>query len=378
MKVFISSVRRGLEAERDHLPVLLKVAGYEPVVFEQFTAQTVPSRDAVIAAVENADVAILLLGSIYGEPLSDSGVATTEEEFLVAKRNGTPLLVFRKANINPEPRQQEFISRVGDYVQGRFWKEFNDHAELGVAVIGALKALEKRNAPLSWVPASPVSVTWRADRKALADPPNTIRPSVLEVHLLAVAERRAITVSALESIRSKITRVARDLGFFSESASVTGNTDMNSAWATTLTEDGRRSFATGQVQRGGLSGIAVDRSGSVLAFKPLPRDMIGALVNLQSLTADLANMIRLSAELIPDGIEFVVPAAGIDPLGNTDEGDPSALGRSGGGIRITSGDPLRTEPEDAVDLNAFPEASVEVGKELAARLLTDLRSRSSW
>jgi len=37
VRVFISSVRRGLEAERDALPGLVKAIGHEPVRFEDFT-----------------------------------------------------------------------------------------------------------------------------------------------------------------------------------------------------------------------------------------------------------------------------------------------------------------------------------------------------
>lgn len=39
MKVMISSVRRGLEPERDALPGLIMALGHEPVRFEDFSAQ---------------------------------------------------------------------------------------------------------------------------------------------------------------------------------------------------------------------------------------------------------------------------------------------------------------------------------------------------
>ena len=43
MKIFISSVRRGLEDERDALPALISALGHTPVRFEDFSAQSVPS-----------------------------------------------------------------------------------------------------------------------------------------------------------------------------------------------------------------------------------------------------------------------------------------------------------------------------------------------
>src|SRR5689334_19624050 len=101
MSVFLSSVRRGLEDERDYLPGLLRAAGHEPSRFEDFTAQPVPSRDACLAGVEQADVYVLLLGEQYGQPMADTGTAPTEEELTVAKRRGIPILVFRKKGTEP-------------------------------------------------------------------------------------------------------------------------------------------------------------------------------------------------------------------------------------------------------------------------------------
>ncbi|MBN7505241.1 MULTISPECIES: DUF4062 domain-containing protein [Mycobacteroides] len=52
MRVCISSARRGLEEERDALPGLISAIGHMPVCFEDFTAQTVPSREACLAGVK--------------------------------------------------------------------------------------------------------------------------------------------------------------------------------------------------------------------------------------------------------------------------------------------------------------------------------------
>ncbi len=95
---------------------------------------------------------LLLLGEHYGEPLPDTGKAPTEEEFTVAKRRGIPILVFRKTGIDPDDRQREFIARVGDYQQGRFWKEFGDNGRLAIVVLEALREVAAEAAPLrSWV-----------------------------------------------------------------------------------------------------------------------------------------------------------------------------------------------------------------------------------
>jgi len=62
MRVFISSVRRGLESERDALPGLLIATGFEPARFEDFGALPTPSREACVRGVQASDVYLLLLG----------------------------------------------------------------------------------------------------------------------------------------------------------------------------------------------------------------------------------------------------------------------------------------------------------------------------
>ncbi|RCG31634.1 DUF4062 domain-containing protein [Sphaerisporangium album] len=380
MKVFISSVRRGLELERDHLRSLLKVTGYEPVAFEDFTAQNAPSRTAVISAAEAADVVILLLGEIYGDPLPDSGIATTEEEFRIARSMGIPLLVFRKTGVNPEPKQADFIRRAGEYVHGRFWKEFDSEANLGIAVVAALAELKELNKPLSWTPVSmPPAVSWRRDRQYAADRPNAFNPSILEVHLVAPAGRNVVAVSALPAVEKQIIRSAREADFFIDSASVDSGSDLSSAWASTFVGEARNNYSINQIRVSGRQGASVDRTGSVLIFKPLPRDMIGGLVNRESLTTDIATMLRLAAQIVPLDAGLMIPVAGIDPVGSTRLGDPRKLGRSSGALHLGNNEaPVRTEPEGAVPLGSFPEAAVEIGAELAAHLVAHLKQRSSW
>ncbi len=160
-KVFISSVRRGLEEERDSLPALIKAVGHLPRRFEDFTAQPQPSRDACLAGVEDAEVYLLLLGPYYGEPIFDSGLSPTEEEWTVAKRRGIPILVFRKLNVDLDDAQMAFAKRVEDYVTGRFRDTFSSAADLLPKVVEKLRELDQETGPLVWVPLErAVSPEW--------------------------------------------------------------------------------------------------------------------------------------------------------------------------------------------------------------------------
>ena len=238
--VFISSVRRGLEDERDYLPGLLRAAGHEPRRFEDFSAQPAPSRDACLDGVEAAQMYLLLLGQHYGEPLPDTGKAPTEEEFTVAKRRGIPILVFRKTGDAVDERQRDFIARVGGYQQGRFWKEFRDNGELAVAVLDALREVAGHGAPLRWEPVGTVpDVRWRSDRPAPADRTPGYMP-VLELHLAPAIARPVLPVSALEPLARRLGRAGRDFGLFPEAASLELGSDANSAWAKGSGETGSR------------------------------------------------------------------------------------------------------------------------------------------
>jgi nucleoside 2-deoxyribosyltransferase len=141
MRVFVSSVRRGLEAERDAVPGLILALGHEPVTFEDFTALDLPSREACLRAVASADAYLLMLGQFYGDPLPDTGASPTEEESNAARARGIPVLAFRKRGVAMEPAQAEFVGRVEDYVSGRFRASFDGVKNLMVAVGNSLRGL---------------------------------------------------------------------------------------------------------------------------------------------------------------------------------------------------------------------------------------------
>jgi hypothetical protein len=373
--IFISSVRRGLEDERDYLPGLLKASGHQSRRFEDFSAQPVPSRAACLAGVEAAEVYLLLLGPHYGDPLPDTGQAPTEEEFTVAKNRGLPILVFRKVGDTTDDRQQDFIKRVGDYQQGRFWKEFRDNGDLAIAVLDSLREVAQRETPLRWEPVDTMpAVRWRSDRPALAGSAIGDVP-VLEGYVASVAAGPVLTVSALEPLTSQLVRAGRGVGLFPESASVTLGSDVNSAWAVNPGEMPHGGW--NQVHRAGPAGVAVDRDGSVLVFRPLVRDTLGSLVDQVSLTRELELMLRLGYEVLPAGVSEFAPAAGLGPITGVTEGNPAEIGHrhGGSGLRMSTDVPVRTTADVKVAATALPAGIPEIARELAARILADLRTR---
>ena len=81
VRIFISSVRQGLETERDSLPSLITALGHTPVRFEDFSSQSVPPRQACLDAVASCDVYLLLLGPKYGYRFPETGQSATHDEF---------------------------------------------------------------------------------------------------------------------------------------------------------------------------------------------------------------------------------------------------------------------------------------------------------
>lgn len=150
VRVFISSVRRGLEQERDALPGLLKAIGFEPVRFEDFTAQKVPSRQACLDGVDSADAYVLLIGPHYGHVFPETGQSATHDEYVRARNRGIPRLVFTKAGVEMDSDQKTIVDGVGDYGAGSFWSTFSDVTDLQTKVAAALREVASQPGHLTY------------------------------------------------------------------------------------------------------------------------------------------------------------------------------------------------------------------------------------
>jgi Domain of unknown function (DUF4062) len=358
MIFFISSVRRGLEEERDALPGLISALGHEARRFEDFTALPVPPRQACLEGVDACDVYLLLLGERYGEPIPDTGLSPTEEEFTVARRRGIPVVVFRKAGVSMEPAQDGFAKRVEAYAAGFFRNSFATTAELLTKVAGAIRALEQGPAPLKTRPLeNPLPVDWLAGLRQSAA---LQFGSALEFHLIPVSQTR-ISAGELESIGESLVRRGREQGLFSQMERLESRCDGTYTWA-----EGQR------------SGLRVDRNGEVTAWRPLPRDTMGVVIDQRQLEDDLAGLVRLAGDLGANRSSEVALAVALDPLEMMAvEGDAAELGRR---TRATlpsmpSNNPVRVDPEEAIASSSLAAASADLAHELALRLIHGFRKR---
>ncbi|MCY1145015.1 DUF4062 domain-containing protein [Actinoplanes sp. Pm04-4] len=123
-------------------------AGHVPVDMKYFAAEDRPPSDVCAAAVESADVYVLVAGANYGSSVREGpDVSYTEMEFRAAGEAGLPRLAFL-LDVPAEPRQRAFRESVTD--SGLTAAMVRDPSALETRVYQALIELERRRVPPVW------------------------------------------------------------------------------------------------------------------------------------------------------------------------------------------------------------------------------------
>ena len=359
MKVFISSVRRGLEEERDALPGMIQALGHDPRRFEDFTAQSVPSRQACLDGVEAADVYILLIGEHYGDPLPETGKAPTEEEFTVAKRRGIPIRAFRKREVTLEPAQAEFVGRIEAYSNGIFRNGFTSATELLAEVARAIREFEQAPTALRFEPlAPPVSAPWRSLER------HGWRSNATILELIAIPlTPTTTTATTLSALPGRLARLGRDHGYFDDAQALDTGLANSAAHAATRPD-----------RNVPIRGLGVTAAGAISIWDEMPSDMLGVILDPADLAERIAAMLRIASDLVP-APSPVALAIGLHGLGSVVEGRIGDLGRRNSASIPGFGqnkDAL-VEPRDTVPAGSLGPAANEVGGELATRLILAFR-----
>jgi hypothetical protein len=390
MKVFISSVTHLLKEERAALPPFLKLLDHEPVRFEDFEAQDRSSREACLAGVEVADAYVLLLGPRYGTPFLDTGLSPTAEEFRRARQRGIPILVFNKSvDEEDEPAQVDFKSEVGHYVNGRLWRSFTDAASCNQAVGEALKALEAERGPIPrTTPHQPVVVPWLSEielssaiipasgfvgGRSSAVPASVSAP-VLEFHVLGIGVTNAPGLGQLEERGRSLARDMRHIGFVSEGDQLVVKAADGFGWAVRPPATSSSGSFPEQVTVEQFRGALAHPAG-VCAFRSLDTDIIGALVEQQSLQTDLASLFGVIAAHLPEA-QSVALAAGLSRADRVGEGDSRIVGtRNGGRLGMMGPAELRAGGDFVVPTRRIASSFGDVGADLAHAIIAQLRER---
>ncbi|MDO8731447.1 MAG: DUF4062 domain-containing protein [Actinomycetota bacterium] len=192
MKVFVSSVISGFEAERDAVATAVAALGHIPVRVEDYPAIVGSAQAACLAGIRAADVVILIIGERYGA-VQLAGLSATHEEYREA-RDSRPLLVFIQQGGSPEPKQAAFIEEVQAWERGSLTAPFGSTEGLRDAVTRAL-----HEHVLAIESGSPDETQMIATASSLLE--NRLRPfhPTLELAVSSGPRRAVLRPSELES-----------------------------------------------------------------------------------------------------------------------------------------------------------------------------------
>ncbi|RLQ88044.1 DUF4062 domain-containing protein [Notoacmeibacter ruber] len=144
MKIFLSSVMRDFEDDREAAFRAIRMIGHQIIRAEDFDPSSTSPRNTCLRGVRESDLVILLLGERYGFPQA-SGLSATHEEFREAA--GTKdLIVYIKNMSNREPDQQQFVEEVQKWENGCFTGNYDHPSELTDKLVGVLHRKSLENA----------------------------------------------------------------------------------------------------------------------------------------------------------------------------------------------------------------------------------------
>jgi hypothetical protein len=360
LKVAISSVRRGgLGAVRDAVRPVIQILGYEPVRFEEQTAQPVPSRAICVDMIKRSDLYLLLLGGEYGDPMPDTSLAPTEEEWTIARNEGKPIVAFRQTGVTPEPRQTAFISEVEAYATGIFRDTFKDTGELLGKLREALAAGAATIQPMR--PrrlGAPVAIPWRPEDRSFG----YVGGIVLETHVVPVDQVDRLGAAGFADISRRLARAGREHGLFSEGDPL--------VFAITEEQVAAQRDAASPLPEAGVS-ISADRAMTV--WDALPTQAFGTVYDEAEIANRIARDLRLAVALDLLAGEEVTIAIGInrfDMLGQITGPNSMAFPFMGSGAGAA-----RLESLEAYTTAGLVRTADELGRELAARLTLHLQRR---
>jgi Domain of unknown function (DUF4062) len=363
----ISSVRRGLEPERDALPGLILALGHQPIRFEDFGAQPHPSREACMRAVNESDVYLLLLGPHYGHVFPETGQSATHDEFVAAQAKGIPRIVLKKTGVVFDADQEQFEKLVGDYGTGVFYDTFSDAADIQAKVVRALRQVEDQPTALEFIPlSSPVTVEWRRDWPAPT--PGMGLTACLEIHVLPVPAA-FMSARVMDQSGGQLPTALRASGAVSAETGLESVRDQSGATVIRLPETRRR---FDQVDRGTLRGVRLAPSSQFSLWYTLPRGRVPlAVLDPDDLTVRITEALRLAGRMGVINASHVAVAVGVDPASLITVGSVSELATQSSATYAGGGrlDYVHVQPDEVATTAALDNGAAEVARLMARRLI---------
>jgi hypothetical protein len=374
MKIFISSVRRGLEEERDALPGLILALGHTPLRFEDFTAMSVPSREACLRGVADSDAYLLLLGPDYGEPLPETGKSPSHEEYVAALAKGIPRLVFRKLGAAFDEHQTAFAQEIEAYATGVFRDTFANAVDLQPKVVAALANLPEADSVLRWSPLSrPVTVEWRETWPEHPHDRSTMQP-IVEIHAVPTVPT-PVSARRLRELVGELPGRVRSLGVVGDAQPIHADANTTAVWAVPENPPTRGGFDA--VRPGALAGVRINAGGQRSAWSTLSSDGLGSLLDSEDLTRRVANILRLLGNILPGAVGAHALAIGLSTTFQVGVGSQSQLGSRSSAALNPSDRAIHVDPDEEVTATAFDTGADEAAQVLSQALIDAFRHRTN-
>jgi len=131
-RVFISSTIENLKKERKLLKKTIEVDLRYHVYISEAGGSGSPAREYILKKLKSSDIYICIVGERYGSELEVDGnkISATEDEFNHAKKWNIPPLVYVKKVPKRDDKTDNFLAKIGDYLGGSLWQEFETPEEL--------------------------------------------------------------------------------------------------------------------------------------------------------------------------------------------------------------------------------------------------------
>lgn len=193
MKVFVSSLISGMEAEREAARQAIRLFQHEPIMAEDFGARPSSPQVACLSGLRESDLVVLILGDRYGAKQA-SGLSATHEEYREARGN-KPVLVFIREG-EAEAEQAAFGAEVSSWEGGLLRPSFSTPAQLRDLVTRALHDYAVAHAR---PPLDPGALAARARELLPDDDRRRLASATLQLALAAGPETAVLRPAELES-----------------------------------------------------------------------------------------------------------------------------------------------------------------------------------
>ncbi|MFG1606869.1 hypothetical protein [Actinoplanes sp. NPDC049265] len=210
-------------------------------------------------------------------------------------------------------------------------------------------------APPGWQPADPApAVSWRTD---LTGQPLVAGYGALELHLVPVKSAGRVEVRRMRTLADDLAAAARTYELFEQSQAVDVYSDDTVARVTVAEGPGTR-------------GSAITRLGQRSAWAPLPRDLLGLVLDEEDIARQLARLCTVLVGLgLPAADRYAV-AVGTDTAASTSIGRVDEMPRGQSTPAVWTPQQVRVPADESMPLAGLGQDAAE---ELAARLLAAFR-----